>query len=166
MTGEDEIAFADAAGRFYARHYSFPPVTGRVLGYLGICEPREQSLAELAETLRASRSAIAGAVKSLEAMGVVRRARAAGDRMDRVALDPVAALGRGFDPAEYRELGDLARQGLRVLEGASARRRAVLEETAALADFLLERIPALRKEWETHRDELRHSGALPPLEDR
>ena len=46
------------------------PVVGRLLGYLAICDPRERSV-QLAEALLASRSAIAGAVKTLEQPGPV-----------------------------------------------------------------------------------------------
>ncbi|MDP9207394.1 MAG: MarR family transcriptional regulator, partial [Actinomycetota bacterium] len=87
MPTDAEITFADHAGRLYARRYGMAPVVGRLLGYLAICDPREQSIAELAEALLASRSAIAGAVKSLEQLGLVRRSRAAGERMDRVGID-------------------------------------------------------------------------------
>ena len=66
MPTDAEITFADHAGRLYARRYGMAPVVGRLLGYLAICDPREQSIAELAEALLASRSAIAGAVKTLD----------------------------------------------------------------------------------------------------
>src|SRR6266487_1814571 len=81
-----EITFADHAGRLYARRYGMAPMVGRVLGHLMICDPREQSIAELAEALLASRSAIAGAVNTLDALGLIRRSRAAGERMDRVRI--------------------------------------------------------------------------------
>ena len=87
MPTDAEITFADHAGRLYARRYGMAPVVGRLLGYLAICDPREQSIAGLAEALLASRSAIAGAVKTLEQLGLVRRSRAAGERMDRVGID-------------------------------------------------------------------------------
>ena len=61
-----ELIFADHAGRFYAREFGFPPVAGRLLGYLAICDPPQQTIADLAEALLASRSAITGAVKLLE----------------------------------------------------------------------------------------------------
>ena len=41
-------------------------MVGRVLGYLLVCEPRDQSIAELSEALLASRSAITGALDVLE----------------------------------------------------------------------------------------------------
>jgi len=137
-------------------------MVGRLLGYLAVCDPREQTIAELADALLASRSAIAGAVKALENLGVIRRARAAGERMDRVCIDMSSAQGMGFDMSEYREQGDLAREGLDgVLADASPERRAVLLEWAAFADFLVERLPVLEREWHAHREALRTAGELP-----
>ena len=43
-------------------------MVGRVLGYLLVCEPRDQTIAELSEALLASRSAITGALNVLERM--------------------------------------------------------------------------------------------------
>jgi len=156
-----EITFADHAGRFYARRYGMAPMVGRVLGYLAVCEPREQSIAQLAEALLASRSAIAGAVNALENLDLIHRSRAAGERMDRVRIDLSSARGMGFDVSEYREQGGLAREGLQTIADASAERRAVLLELAAFADFLAERIPALEQDWKTHREALRDAGELP-----
>jgi hypothetical protein len=156
-----EITFADHAGRLYARRYGMAPMVGRVLGYLMVCEQREQSIAELAEALLASRSAIAGAVSALENLDLLRRTRAAGERMDRVRIDMTGPRSMGFDPAEYREQADLAREGLALLADAPRERRAVLLEYAAFADFLVERLPVLEKEWKSHREALRAAGELP-----
>ena len=90
MPTDAEITFADHAGRFYARRYGMAPMVGRLLGYLAICDPREQSIAELAEALLASRSAIANAVNTLDTLGLIRRSRAAGERMDRIHIDMTA----------------------------------------------------------------------------
>ncbi|HTU87751.1 MAG TPA: hypothetical protein VMF57_19380 [Solirubrobacteraceae bacterium] len=161
MPRDEEITFADHAGRFYARRYGFPPMVGRVLGYLLVCEPPEQSIAELSEALLASRSAIAGALAVLERLHTIQRSRAAGERMDRVRLDYTSAEARGFDITEYQELGELAREGLEVLKDAPAERRTDALWMAAFADFLVERIQTLQKEWEAHRDALRARGELP-----
>jgi len=114
-----------------------------------------------AEALLASRSAIAGAVNALENLDLIHRSRAAGERMDRVRIDLSSARGMGFDVSEYREQGELAREGLQTIADASAERRAVLLELAAFADFLAERIPALEQDWKTHREALRDAGELP-----
>ncbi len=162
MPTDAELTFADHSGRLYARRYGMAPMVGRLLGYLAVCDPREQSVAELAEALLASRSAITGAVKALENIGVVDRTRAAGERMDRVAIDLSSARGMGFDISEYHEQRELAREGLEeVLPDAPAERRAVLLEWAAFADFLIERLPVLEQEWKLRREQLRAAGDLP-----
>jgi hypothetical protein len=161
MPRDEEITFADHLGRFYARRYAFPPMAGRVLGYLLVCEPRDQSIGELSEALLASRSAVTGALDVLERLHTVHRSRAAGERMDRVRVDFSSAQAQGFDITEYQELGDLAREGLGVLSDAPPERRAELLELAAFADFLVEGTQALRQDWEARREALRASGELP-----
>lgn len=156
-----EITFADHAGRLYARRYGMAPTVGRLLGYLVICGPREQSIGELAEALLASRSAIAGAVKVLENLGLVQRSRTAGERMDRVRIDINSPRSMGFDVSEYQEQADLAREGLALLADAPPERRAVLLEMAAFAQWLVARLPEWEKDWEAHREALRAAGELP-----
>jgi DNA-binding transcriptional regulator GbsR (MarR family) len=158
---DEEITFADHMGRHYARRYAFPPMAGRVLGYLLVCDPPEQTIAELSDALLASRSAVTGALDVLERIGAVRRSRAAGERMDRVRVDFGSAQARGFDVSEYQELRDLAREGLEVLKDAPQERRATLMEMEAFADWLVERTRTLEEEWEARRDALRASGDLP-----
>lgn len=161
MPSDAEITFADHMGRFCARRYGLPPMVGRLQGYLAVCDPPEPTIAELAEALLASRSAITGAVKMLETQHAVRRTRAAGERMDRVRIDLSSAQSLGMDVAEYEELRELAREGLEVLRDAPAERRAVLLEVSAFADFLVEQMPLLRQKWEARRAALVASGELP-----
>ncbi|MEU2830806.1 GbsR/MarR family transcriptional regulator [Streptomyces lavendulae] len=158
---ESHLVFADDVGRFYVRQYGLPPMAGRLLGYLFVCEPPQQTIDELSEALRASRSAITGAVKLLESCKMVRRTRAVGERVDRVSLDPADQQPQHFDSAVHKEHAALFREGLALLTDAPVQRRAPLEEMAALAEFLAERLPRLLDEWHVHRDELRASGKLP-----
>jgi DNA-binding MarR family transcriptional regulator len=161
MSRDAQMLFADHVGRFYARQYGFPPMAGRLLGYLFVCDPPKQTIDELAEALLASRSAITGAVKLLEGYQMVRRTRTAGERMDRVSLDPASRQPQNFDSTLHKEHAALFREGLALLADAPPERRAPLEEMVALADFLSERLPALLDEWHAHRDRLRTSGRLP-----
>jgi hypothetical protein len=163
VPSDEEITFADHAGRFYARRYGMAPMVGRLLGYLAVCDPREQSVTELADALLASRSAIAGAVNTLENLGLILRSRAAGERMDRVCIDLSAPRAMGFDLSEYQEQGELAREGLRLLADAPPERRAIVSEWAAFADFLVERLPAWEQEWKTRREALSAAGELPEM---
>jgi hypothetical protein len=162
MPTDAEITFADHMGRFYATRYAFPPMTGRLIGYLAVCDPPEQTIAELADALLASRSAITGAVKALEMLHVIHRSRSAGARMDRIRIDLSSPAAMGMDITEYQELGQLAREGLDVLRDASPERRAVLLEMSAFADFLLEQIVRFEQDWKERRSALVAAGELPP----
>ncbi len=159
MPTDAEITFADHMGRFYARRFSFPPMVGRLIGYLAVCDPPDPTIGELAEALLASRSAIAGAVKTLETIHVVQRSRVAGERMDRVRI--TAQQSMQMDVSEYEEMRELAREGLEVLGDAPPERRAALLEMSAFAEFLVEELPRLKQEWEARRQALVASGDLP-----
>ena len=161
MPTDAEITFADHMGRFYARRFSFPPMVGRLIGYLAVCDPPNPTIGELADALLASRSAIAGAVKTLETIHVVRRSRVAGERMDRVQIDLSTPQSMGMDVSEYEEMRELANEGLDVLRDAPIERRAALLEMSAFAEFLLEQLPKFQKDWETRRRALVAAGELP-----
>jgi len=161
MPTDAEITFADHMGRFYARRFAFPPMVGRLIGYLAVCDPPNPTIGELAEALLASRSAIAGAVKVLETIHVVQRSRVAGERMDRVRIDLTTQQSMGMDVSEYEEMRELAREGLEVLGDAPLERRAALLEMEAFADFLVEQIPKFQQDWEARREALVASGDLP-----
>jgi MarR family len=113
------------------RRVGLPPVTGRVFGWLLICDPPEQTAAEIAEALQTSRSAVGSAIASLENQGHLLRTRAAGERADRVSFHPDAAV-RGLEsPEEFGAMLALARHGLEVLRDAPPARRARLLGAAA-----------------------------------
>jgi MarR family len=161
MATESELAFVDQLGRFVARQYGLPPVTGRVMGWLLICDPPEQTAAEIAEALQTSRSAVGSAIASLENQGQILRTRAAGERADRVSFHPDSAVRSLESPVEYGAMLALARHGLEVLRDAPPARRARLLGAVAFYEFLLERMPVLADEWRARRDALQASGELP-----
>lgn len=165
MHSDEELIFADHVGRFYAREHGFPPMAGRLLGYLMICDPPQQTIDDLAEALMASRSAITGAVKLMEGFGLVLRTRKAGERVDRVSPRLEALEPRNFESRLFQEQAALFREGLALLADAPPARRAPLEELTALADFLGERLPQVLAEWRERRDALRASGKLPDPHD-
>ena len=161
MPTDGEITYSDHVGRLYARRYGMAPMVGRLLGYLSVCDPREQTIAELADALLASRSAIAGAVAALENLALIKRFRAAGERMDRVRIDMSSPQATGFDLSEYQEQVDLTQEGLDMLANAPIERRAVLLEHNAFAKFLVQHLPLMEQEWLKHREALRAAGELP-----
>jgi hypothetical protein len=120
------------------------------MGYLLISDPARQTIDELAGVLRASRSAIAGAVTNLQSLGVIRRGRAAGQRVDRVWAAPIEE-SKGFDPVPHREMAAMAREGLLLLSDSEPERHQQLEEMVSLGDFLADRLPDLLAEWRAQR---------------
>ena len=161
MPTDAEITFADHMGRFYARRYAFPPMVGRLIGYLAVCDPPEQSIGELADALLASRSAIANAVKVLETMRLIRRTRVAGERMDRVRLDPTSPQAMGLDTAEYEEMRELVREGMEVVRDAPAELQARLLEWSEFTAFVIEQVQRMQQEWLQRRAALVAAGKLP-----
>ena len=150
MDRDKVLIFCDHLGRFYAERYGFPPVAGRLIGYLYVCEPAEQTINEIADTLLASRSAINNAVKMLETQKLIHRSRPAGTRADLISLNPLGRENLGFDPTEYQQMASLAREGLELLGKTSPERRQALEVVLSLNEFLAEGLPKLYGEWNTY----------------
>ncbi|MEV7983511.1 hypothetical protein [Streptomyces sp. NPDC086519] len=111
MPQDARLLFAVHVGRFGARHYDCPPMAGRLLGYLLVCDPAQQTIDELREALLASRSAITGTVKLLKSYDLARRTRSAGERMDRVSLNPTGRQPQNFDATLPLEHAALFREG-------------------------------------------------------
>lgn len=155
MPTDEQLTFADHLGRRYVQEQNIPPVAGRLLGYLGVCDPAAQTINDLADALLASRSAITQAVVLLEGRGLVERSRARGERVDRISIRLDRLISeQDYDPASYLDMAALLRRGVALVDDDSGRRE-TLEELAALYDFLAERMPQLQKEWLAHRAALR-----------
>ena len=161
-----EITFSDHMGRYYVRRFGFPPMVGRVIGYLAVCDPPAQTISELADALLASRSAITGALQMLEVQHSIRRTRSAGERMDRVQLDVSSPESMGMDITEYEELHELMLEGLQVVNDAPLERKALLLEMVAFAEFVIERVKIMQQEWEARRATLVAEGKLPDTSHR
>ena len=59
----------------FAQHFGLPPITGRILGWLLICDPPEQSAGEIAEAIGASRASLTTSMRLLTVGELVRRRR-------------------------------------------------------------------------------------------
>ena len=157
MNRDKVLLLADHTGRFYAERYGFPPVAGRLIGYLYVCQPAQQSINDIADTLLTSRSAINNAVKMLETQKLISRSRPAGTRADLISLNPLGRENMGFDPTEYLQMASLAREGLDLLGDASPERRQALEVVLSLNEFLAERLPQLYEEWNAYHQKAQGS---------
>jgi DNA-binding transcriptional regulator GbsR (MarR family) len=144
--------FIDAIAAWAARSYGVPPMTGRVLAWLLVCDPPEQTAAELAEALDASKGSISTATGLLIRARLVDRLHIRGERADRFRIRPGAwddqVRDQGADEARA-----LLAQGLEALADAPAARRQRLEELDAFYAWWQSRMPALWDEWQEYKRE-------------
>jgi DNA-binding transcriptional regulator GbsR (MarR family) len=71
----------------FAQHFGLPPITGRILGWLMICDPPEQSAGEIADAIGASRASLTSSMRLLTAGNLVRRRHRPGDRTTWFRID-------------------------------------------------------------------------------
>jgi DNA-binding transcriptional regulator GbsR (MarR family) len=64
----------------FAVHFGLPPITGRILGWLLICDPPEQSAGEIAAAIGASRASLTTSMRLLTVGELVRRRHRPGER--------------------------------------------------------------------------------------
>ncbi|WP_121184476.1 GbsR/MarR family transcriptional regulator [Nocardiopsis sp. Huas11] len=150
---EEELSFVDEVAVFFERE-GLPLIAGRVVGWLLISDPPEQSAARLAAVLQVSRSSIGTATRMLTPSGLVEGVRKRGERQEyfRIAADGWSRmLARRY--AETARFRQIAERGLRTLEGEPSERLRRLANVRDLYAFLEQELPALLERWEHGREE-------------
>jgi DNA-binding transcriptional regulator GbsR (MarR family) len=89
VTSDDQevLKWVEQAAVFLADQYGVPLITGRVLGWLMICDPPQQSAGQIADAIGASRASLTTSLRLLAAAGFVRRDSQPGDRVTRYRVD-------------------------------------------------------------------------------
>lgn len=130
-----------------------PPVAGRIWAYLLICEPPQQSAADLAEQLHASRGAISGAVRILETAGLVRRTRRPRDRREYFHVPPGSIISilnaRLPVTTAWRQLAD---EGLELLRDRPPAERARMQEVRDVYAFMEHELPSMLERFLEQRE--------------
>src|SRR4026207_14075 len=86
---DGESRFVEEMGQVLAS-YGMTPMAGRMWGWLLICEPPEQTAAEIAEALHASRGALSGTARRLRTAATIARPTRRGDRREYFSAPPEA----------------------------------------------------------------------------
>lgn len=148
---EREAAFVEEMGQ-YMGGYKLTPMAGRLWAWLLICEPTEQTAADLAEALQASRGAISGAAAFLSAAGMIRRARRRGDRREYLSAPAGTfdTLLRGIG-STYTRLVEITEDGLGATADRPPRSRARLEEVHDATMFIRSALPGLVDQYLSER---------------
>jgi DNA-binding transcriptional regulator GbsR (MarR family) len=138
-----ESQFVEEMGQFLGS-IGMTPMSGRMWGWLLICEPPEQTAADIASALHASRGAISGTARLLATAGLIRRASRPGDRREYFSA-PAEALDSMLSSAGaiYRQMREIAERGLAATADRPAAARARLQEFHDVMTFVEQEVPLL-----------------------
>jgi hypothetical protein len=113
--------WVERVASFCTEQWGLPPITGRILGWLMICDPTEQSASQIAEAIGASRASLTTNIRQLTAAGFVRRRSRPGERTAYFWIDDDAwerVLHNRF--ASMAAFTNIARDGMELTGSKSA----------------------------------------------
>jgi DNA-binding transcriptional regulator GbsR (MarR family) len=147
--------FIEDTGMFFER-LGLSRMAGRIVGYLLVCEPPEQTMPEIIEALQASKSAISNALAQLQTFFLVTRFSRSGERRDYFRLaDDIWYRSFQARMGQITEMRELAEAGLALMEGESKEKRERLLLMRDMYSFMEREFPKLLERWE---DEKRTRG--------
>jgi hypothetical protein len=114
--------WVERVATFFCERYGLPPITGRILGWLMICEPPEQSAADIAHAIGASRASLTTNMRLLTAGGLVHRMTRLGERTAYYRIDDDAwekVLRQRVE--SMMAFGTIAEEGINLIGRAGSR---------------------------------------------
>lgn len=130
------VNFVEQMGGYFEAN-GLTRLSGRLLGWLLVCEPERQSSEELATVLNASSGGISTNARQLIQFGYIERVGLAGDRRTYFRLRPNAfAAGERQRLRTMADMTAMADTGLRAMRGSPPEHTRRLEEMRALSSFM------------------------------
>jgi len=138
--------FTEEMGIFFEKT-GFPRMAGRIWGWLLVCDPPEQTAAQIAEALQASRGSISTMTRLLQVWGV-ERVGVPGKRggFYRIKTGSFVKLLH-TEAGMFSEIRSLAERGLEALENEPPEVRERLIEGRDLFAFIEKEYPLLIDKW-------------------
>ncbi|QVQ54408.1 MarR family transcriptional regulator [Spiractinospora alimapuensis] len=147
VINDRERELLDRFGLYFERAGS-TQTAGRLVAWLMICDPPEQSITQLAEGTDVSKASVSTVARHLEEAGYLERVPHAGTRQHYYRL----RKGGMTTVVKHRQrfLDDAAALGRDALElmGPDAARLETLREWTGLMEFMSGRLDALVEEWQ------------------
>ena len=145
MEPHDERRYAEEVGVALAQ-MGTTPAFGKLLGWLLICDPPQQTSTQMSEALELSKASVSTGMRLLEKSGLVRRVPSGG-RGHAYEMHRDAFV-RAIDPtAKMRVFIDLMSRGIDLVGDEDAPRARRLRHTRDFYTFMAERTPALMDEF-------------------
>ncbi|MEJ2705281.1 MAG: hypothetical protein P8Z79_22805, partial [Sedimentisphaerales bacterium] len=129
----------------------YPRMAGRIWGWLLICDPQEQTAAQIAEALSASRGSISAMTRLLQIWGV-ERIGVPGKRSCcyRVKADSFVKLLH-TEVGIFTEIRNLIERGLNAIKNEPSEVRKRLIEGRDLFAYVEKEYPLLIEKWQKQR---------------
>jgi len=135
--------FIEDIGLFFEQA-GMPRMAGRILGVLLICNPPAQSIGEIAEKLKASKSSVSIMARMLVENGLVERAASPLPRRDYYQFKPggwVVYMRQWLELMS--ELHSITERGLELIQDMPPEFKVRLQEAHDIFSLLEENLPAL-----------------------
>lgn len=84
---DEVLEWVERVAMFCAEEYGVPPISGRILGWLMICDPPEQTAGQIGEAIGASKASLATNMRVLTDAKFVRRRTRPGERTNYYRVD-------------------------------------------------------------------------------
>lgn len=144
--------FVERMGEFLAQAGQ-PRIAGRLLGWLLVCEPPEQSADQLMEATGASKGSISTMLRLLQATGCVETGGRSGERRTYYRIRPEVWSEMLRSRLEkMSELKTIAEEGLAMMADASDEVKERLTGMRDLYAFFEGEWPALIDRWDAERE--------------
>lgn len=140
--------FVDQFGLLWNRLSGTNRTMGRVLGWLMICDPAEQSAPDLVEALKVSKGSVSTAVRKLETARLVEQVHVPGNRRIHYRIPALgwAAITRGR-VQEMDMMIAVGAIGQKALRGASAEKRERVDNYVEWLTWWRRKYDELMVEW-------------------
>jgi hypothetical protein len=151
----EEKHFIEDIGLFFEQ-MGMPRIAGRMIGYLLVADPEAQSVNDITEALKASKSSISVMARLLVDNGLIERVASPVPRRDYYRFKPGGwILYLRHWMGLMSELHNITERGLVLLNDKPEPLRGRLLEAHDLFSLMEERIPALLKTLEQERTDRR-----------
>ncbi|MEP7291320.1 MAG: MarR family transcriptional regulator [Chloroflexota bacterium] len=143
--------YVEEFGMYFER-IGLPRMMGRIIGYLLISEPAQQSMQEIGAALQASKSSVSIALKALVSLKLIDQVSIPGERRDYYRANADMWI-RSFRArmSQMTDLRELAERGLELMADETPERRRRLENMHATNRFLETEFPKLLDRWDDEK---------------
>lgn len=140
--------FVEEVGLYFER-VGLTRMEGRVIGWLLICDPPQQSMGDLVEALGASKSSISVALRTLTTLYLIEKISVPGERRDYYKASPdMWNCSYRARIHQLTELSELAERGIDLLADEPPEQRRRLDLMRDHNRFMEQEFPKLLARWD------------------